>query len=97
MIYTIGHRESYLANIARYGTIHKRGLFVGEDGKLYLGGIVFRTREDAAQFIERHPDHGWAVFGLLADWDVDTALYDIDEWHRLLHDAEIVVLPEMGP
>lgn len=99
MIYTIGHRENYLKNIERYGTIQKLGrLAPGVDDRYpegYPGGYAFKTLEDAQRgLIEENPSGTWAVFGIEADWDQDTAPDSDGWWHSLLKDADIIVLPE---
>lgn len=90
MIYTIGHEGNYLANIEKYGTIHKLGKT--DD---YSGGYAFKTREDARRRIdEKYPNRGFAVFGLKADWNLDTVPSDDGWWRNLIRDAEIVVMAE---
>lgn len=90
MIYTIGHKDSYLAAIAEHGVIEKSGR-----SETYPGGYAFRTAEDAQRRIdEAHVCEGLAVFGLEADWETDTVQSAEGWWHDLLRDAVIVVLDE---
>jgi hypothetical protein len=90
VIYTIGHRESYLKAIAEAddGKIEKLGK---SDER--PGGYAFRTCEDAQRRIaEAYADRRFAVFGLEADWELDTEPSPTGWWHNLLRDATIVVL-----
>ncbi len=95
MIYTIGPKEGYLADIAKYGTIQKVGR--GEvDGEPYDGGIACLTFEDAQAAIREWKQSNFAVFGLLADWDTQTMPSKAHRWHDLLVDSDIVLLDEQG-
>lgn len=61
--------------------------------KDYPGGYAFLTAEDAQRRIdEAYPEQGFAVFGLLADWETDTEPAKDGWWHNLLRDAALVVL-----
>jgi hypothetical protein len=82
MIYTIGNTESYLAGLAD-GPLKKKGKT--ED---YQGGSVWQTYEEAAVYA----CNTRSVFGVLADWEKDTAPSDHGDWHDLLVDAEVVRL-----
>jgi len=84
MIYTVGHRESYERYFAEQGTPRKRGRDSG-----YPGGSVWRTAEEASACCEE----GFAVYGVLADWDTDTAENALGMWRDLIPDAELVKLP----
>ena len=93
MIFTIGHKKSYLQAIAENGSIKKLGKCILTSGEPYTGGYAFLTQADAQRRIdEAYPERGFAVFGLDADWDKDTIRTDGKWWHSLLRDAEIVVL-----
>jgi len=83
MIYTVGHKKTYLDAMRQSGTILKMSKTAD-----YEGGWVFRTQQEAEKFIaDGCFDKGYTVFGLRADWEKDT---DGDLY--LLTDAEIVVL-----
>lgn len=98
MIYTIGHKQSYIKAIADSpdGTIDKLGKQSPcerfPDG--YPGGYAFQSIEDAQRRIdEEYPTNGFIIFGLKADWKNDTEQNQNGGWwHNLLNDAEIVVL-----
>jgi hypothetical protein len=98
MIYTIGHKENYLAAIAERGTVHKIGkrepnmrAEIYPNG--YPGGYAFLTIEDAQRRIVEEGKVGeWDVFGLEADWESDTEPAPNGWWHNLLFDAALIVL-----
>jgi hypothetical protein len=100
MIYTIGHKQSYLKAIANSpdGTILKSGKQVPCKMNLneYEGGCAFRSIKDAQRRInEEYPTSDYVVFGLKADWGKDTEKNQNGGWwHNLLKDSEIVVLAE---
>uniref|UniRef100_A0A6M3KUP0 Uncharacterized protein n=1 Tax=viral metagenome TaxID=1070528 RepID=A0A6M3KUP0_9ZZZZ len=75
MIYTIGHEENYLSVAREYGKIIKLGK-CGSCERFpngYEGGYAFRTAEEAQERIEEaYHGMGFAVFGLEADWEIDT-------------------------
>lgn len=98
MIYCIGHTELY----AQYKQDNERnGLPFEKKGKDpndpdpnypngYPGGSVWKTKEEA----QKHCPKSYSIFGVLADWDKDTAPSVLDNatWHDLLIDAKIVDL-----
>lgn len=88
MIYTIGHRESYLHGLAQ-GTLYKKGR---DDD--YQGGYAFRTRADAQRRIDEAYDDSYAVFGLEASWENDTVPSFVGYWHWLVVDRPIIALEE---
>lgn len=86
MIYTLGNTVSYTQALAENPAVMKIGR---KDG--YPGGSVWQTKEEAEVFA---PDNsGFSVFGVLADWEIDTApSMEGGGWHDLLIDAVIVAL-----
>ncbi len=60
----------------------------------YAGGYAFQSETDAQRRIgEAYAERGFAVFGLLADWEKDTYPNPQGNWWRnLINDAEIVFL-----
>lgn len=91
MLYTIGHRESYLSAIAESdsGKILKIGKCPD-----YGGGYAFVSIEDAQKRInEAYRGLGYVVFGLKTDLD-NTEQSENGWWRVLSNDSEIVVLPE---
>jgi hypothetical protein len=90
MIYTIGHRESYLkAREEGQGVVGKLGR--KED---YCGGIVFQTRVGAQSYIDSpsFKQKGFAVFAVDADWEKDTyaAKGEYGVFNYLIRDAPLV-------
>jgi len=84
MIYTIGHTESYLRYFAEQSTPQKKGRYDG-----YCGGSVWQTYDEA----KRHVFNiGFSVFGVMADWETETAPSKDGDWHDLLVDADLVIL-----
>lgn len=88
MIYTVGHEANYREAITQYGTIQK----LGKDQD-YTGGVVFETIADAERYL-RQVDHesDWCVWGVDADWQIDTEPSAVGWWHFLLVDKDIVDL-----
>jgi hypothetical protein len=84
MIYTIGHKETYLKH-------HEQLTKLGTPMLKAVGGSVWKTIGAA----QRRAREGYAVFGVEAKWDTDTQPNDKGEWNDLLIDAPIVILPEM--
>lgn len=92
MIYTVGRRDVYLQNWHDNGEmLHKLGRTDN-----YPGGSVWRTYEEAQRVADHNP--GFAVFGVDADWEADTALSDDSDasFRDLLHDAAIIILESLA-
>jgi hypothetical protein len=90
MIYTIGSKKAYLRSFLKKHRVIKPGRSRG-----YCGGCAFKSREDAQRHIDELDMQGYKgfqVFGLLADWERDTAPSGDHWWHDLLVEAEVVVL-----
>lgn len=86
MIYTIGRTAAY-EELINNGFPKK----MGRQGD-YPGGSVWETREEAQKVCPA----GFSVYGVLADWTVDTALNkEGHAWHDLLVDAPIVRLKNL--
>lgn len=85
MIFTLGHTESYERYFQEQGTPQKMGARPDED---YPGGSVWRTRESA----ERHRQPDFSVYGVRADWEIETTPSAEGDWHDLLVDADLVRL-----
>lgn len=96
MIYTIGHKENYLKAIAQEGVIYKTGKIPVGDSECpdgYPGGYAFHTFEDAQRGLQEEDKHNkWTIFGLDAQWGIDTQQATDGWWHNLLKDAPIIVL-----
>ena len=85
MVYTLGHRRSYEAALAEDPQVKKLGRRPS-----YPGGSVWRTYEEAEAYRLAHGLHDYAVYGVDAEWGVDTAPSASGPWHDLLRDATIV-------
>lgn len=106
MKYTIGHAASYFAGLADLGKhFTKLGATDGHDrpdGKPYLGGSVFQTRDDAERFLKtmrQSPDQkflDYEIFGLLIERADDVKKLQGEDFFRLQHDRRIVALPYNG-
>ena len=95
MIFTIGHQKNYLKAIAFSGAIYKVGRRApcDEFPNGYAGGYAFASIEDAQRRIEEaYEGRGFAVFGLLADWESDTEPSSDGWWRNLVTDALVVVV-----
>lgn len=89
MIYTIGHRETYLKLFETEKQPHKLGRHLN-----YMGGSVFRTREAAQAYLDERGKDDYGVFGVEADWDTDTEARPDMPFNDLLADAPLVKLDE---
>jgi hypothetical protein len=99
--FTIGSTKNYIESITNNTSAKKLGK--SED---YLGGWVWKTREEAEQFIRSNQflktDWGdgklrdpncFSVFGLLInDWDSDTYKSTEDGQYHLLIDAKLFMI-----
>jgi hypothetical protein len=102
MIYTVGHLESYRSRAAELRAegkrLKKRGRNPSpnwpDDG--YAGGIVFQTREGAEVYIKAHNHTSYAVFGLAADWETETAPHPTEPYRCLLPHVPIIFLDSTG-
>lgn len=88
IIYTIGHRESYLEYLSRPCPCVKLGRRGPDDPRHpgYPGGAVWETAADAW----RHCPEGYWVFGVEASWRADTEPSRDGPWDDLLADSRVV-------
>jgi hypothetical protein len=95
VVYTIGHRDSYLEYLSRPEPCMKLGRRGPADprGPGYPGGSVWETAGDA----RRHCPAGYDVFGVAAEWRVDTEPSRGGPWDDLLVDSGIVRLVPRSP
>jgi len=64
-----------------------------DNGKTYEGGFVFRTVAEATQYLVRHPELAYSVYGLILPngWEQDVRdILPGEDHHRLKNDAVIV-------
>lgn len=95
MIFTLGGTESYDRDMAACPGLVKRGRYRKEDGSLYPGGSVWRTRAAAEEYRSLLGLSDCSAYGVLADWEEDTAP-DIHgrPFRNLLRDAPLVRLTD---
>jgi hypothetical protein len=98
MIFTIGHTENYLRafqEAADEGTkLKKIGRREKIEGTFYSGGSVWQTRDDAQMFLDERGMSEYSVWGVLADWDIETVPNVEKAYHDLLVDSELVMLED---
>jgi hypothetical protein len=91
MIYTIGHRESYEKGFEEFKynleDFKKMGKCLG-----YVGGSVFRTHDDAKAFLKNSNIDDFEVYGVEADWLLDSEENEHGEFNNLLVDAQLIKL-----
>ncbi len=95
MIYCFGKRSTYEAKLSQAQPYMKLGRgSIDADGNTLPGGVVFRFRQEAENFLSRMGGQGRerAVYGIEADWVKDTYHVDGESHNRLLRDARIVKL-----
>ena len=91
MIYSVGPAKVYRAAQEIYGPQYKSGRH--DD---YSGGCAFETYANAQRYIdEKGPDDmEFAVFGLEAEWNVDTEPSEDSWWHYLLNSRPLIIPPK---
>lgn len=81
MVYTIGNTDNYRKGLSKYGVISKKG----KDDN-YQGGSVWRTPEEAVQFLLHSPNRigRYSVFEVDANFDKDTTVNESGLFNDLL-------------
>lgn len=88
MIYTVGNTVNYQAAIKEHGEVLKQGQTTE-----YEGGIVFERYIDAVGYLsDINKSDVWSVWGVDADWIMDTYPASDGWWSYLLFDAPIIPL-----
>ncbi|TQV84271.1 hypothetical protein FKG94_06335 [Exilibacterium tricleocarpae] len=90
LIYTVGKRHIYLAQLEVGSKVIKRGKDVG-----YQGGCAFETIEAAERYIVEKfsaERENYGVFGLDAIWGIDTEPSAEVWYHNLIVPRPIVAL-----
>ena len=86
MIFTLGKMSIYESYILNDENAAKKGRGFFEDGSYYCGGSVWKTQEETSKFLQE----GFAVYGVLADWEKDTEISKDGAWNDLLIDAKLI-------
>jgi hypothetical protein len=60
--------------------------------KYYPGGCVFKTWDDAKDYLDKNKLNNYSIFGVLADWENDTETNIDEEYHNLLKDSQLVLI-----
>jgi hypothetical protein len=92
--FTVGEPNSYEAALRQPRPLYKTGRHEKE-GQAYEGGIVFPTYDAATEWLTKHPERPYKVFGLVLPKGWSQDVRDIlpgEDHHRLLNDARIVHL-----
>lgn len=92
MIYTIGHTESYLQYFKEQDIPKKLGRRENLNGEYYPGGSVFKTYEDALDYLQKRKLIDYSIFGVLADWNNDTEYDGKSLYNDLLYDSNLILL-----
>ncbi len=94
--YTMGNKKSYDEALQTEPEVKKTGQQIEADGQPYEGGIVFRTREAATEYLSRHPEWPYGIYGLVlpTGWDEDVRpmILPGEDHHRLKNSAIIIAL-----
>ncbi|MCK5617714.1 hypothetical protein KAR91_88435 [Candidatus Pacearchaeota archaeon] len=95
MIYTLGNTDIYLKRHREGVKTNTPMVKIGRHAD-YVGGSVWKTQEEVQAWIDTHQPRlkGYAVFGVIADWNLETAPPAKLQmpWRDLLVDSEIVLL-----
>jgi len=62
------------------------------NGKPYLGGCIFKTYQDAKNYLNKNNLNNYSIFGVLANWENDTEPDINEEYHSLLVDSQLVLI-----
>ena len=96
MIYTLGLKSSYDVMYEEKRRLGEKMVKKGADGiSGYPGGSVFRTREDAERAIREYDLEGFGVYGIEAEWGIDTKPEEDEPHHNLLWDRPIIKLDNL--
>ena len=96
-IYTVGHTENYLkylSNMENPKKLGPRESLEQEDGTFqpYLGGIAFRTIDDAIKWKDENNHPNYSPFILDGNWDTDV-WYDSSSGHHRINKDLIILGP----
>jgi len=95
VIYTLGHKPFYVRGF-KVAEISGTPLLKRGRTDTYQGGSVWQARAEVEAHIAANQPRleNYAVYGVEAEWGVDTAPNAEHPWHDLLRDAPLVVLWE---
>jgi hypothetical protein len=91
MIYTIGHKESYEKGFEEFKFNPEEFKKMGRHLD-YIGGSVFKTPEEGREYLVRNCIDDFEVYGVEADWMLDSEENEHGEFNNLLIDARLVKL-----
>ena len=91
MIFTLGRKLVYETALADKNNPNPMKAGKSED---YEGGEVWKTVVQAQRYAAHKKLNGFAVYGVLADWDKDTVPSKEGSYHCLIKDAEFVRVPD---
>ena len=91
MIFTIGRKLAY--DVALDDPTEEHPMKLGRSEN-YVGGSVWKTVLQAQRYAAHKKLKGFAVYGVLADWDKDTEKSKDGPYHDLLTDSEFVRVPD---
>ena len=97
MLYTIGKKSLYDAYIRDDPRPQKRGRRSELNINNEEGGSVWKDYEsakDAAKISSQISGDEFVVYGVEADWDLDTASIEGARFRELLVDSDLFVLPQ---
>lgn len=83
MIYTIGHTISYEQYFLEQ---HPEGPHKKGRDATYPGGSMWSTFEEA----QTNCPADYSVYGVEADWEIDTVPSLAGSWHDLLKDSKLI-------
>ena len=94
MIFTLGHRKSYLLGLAKATAekpLRKTGWYRSSDGVVYPGGSVWETSEEVWSHIDAEGERlkEYSVFSVDAVWEGGTLLTP-NLWRSLAKSAKIL-------
>ena len=94
MIYTVGRTEAYEKNFEEQDQPQKLGKGLDLDGHPYEGGSVWKTPEEAQNYLDANGLIDFSVYGVLADWERDTEENATYSYRNLLVTSNLIKLIE---
>lgn len=90
MIFTYGRTKNYERGIDELGSGFKKLGKCILEGAPYGGGGVWKTAEEAREYLRREGLSDFSVYAVMAGWEADTEQLPGEPYRRLLRDAQIV-------
>lgn len=92
MIYTVGHTKSYNQYLKEDDNPLKLGKCILDNGESYSGGIVFKTKKVAEQYLKENNLNDYSVYGLDVAWNKHNVYKTESGYYALIYNTKIIDL-----